>query len=292
MEAYTLQDANGKELINMEVSTLRLDFQYNPHTHNKLEISLVKSGHGTYNIGERCYDIQSSDVFLISNTEMHNIVINDNSVLVNLVLHFESEFLWDLLGHDPDDRLLKVFFSRNENFQHRLNRKNPATLRSAKILLEIEREMMDKPLYYDLQVRLLMKSLLLLILREYEYFELDDPQTAITQREAYMAKETLRYIEQNISNNLSLAEIANVACLSPTYFSSLFKRYNGITISAYIARKRVEQAVHLIRSTNLNLTEVAVRCGFNNSTSFNKTFKRLTGEVPSFFRKSPGAQIE
>lgn len=289
MESYSVHDKEGRELVGIETSVLSREHMYGQHTHNKLEISLVKSGRGIYRIDGIDYDMRSNDVFVINNREMHSIYVEGMDVLVNMVIHFEVEFLWDLLGQEPDYRLLDVFFARNAQYQHRLDRTIPATGEIADLMLDVEREMMHQPPYYDLQVKILMKTMLIKMLRIYPYFETNahSGMETITTSEAYKTKEVLRYIDQNISNDLSLSELAQIACLSPTYFSVLFKRYNGITVTEYITQKRVEHAVSLIRNTKSSLTEIAARCGFNSSTSFYKAFKRATGETPSYFRKNP-----
>lgn len=287
MDGYILQDRDGKELIALEIGKLNMAHQYKPHTHSKLEISLVKSGNGLYHIGDRTYDICSNDIFIIGNTERHNIEIVDNESLVNMVVHFESEFLWSMFGQDPDYRFLKVFFARNENYQHRLDRDNPATKNIVKMFYSIEKEFKEQPLYYDMQVKILLENIFLTVMREFDYFESSDNLKSITTAEAYKTKEVLRHIDLNLNQPLSLQELAKIACLSPTYFSSLFKRYNGITLSEYITKKRVALAIELMHSTNYSLTEIAIQCGFNNSTSFHKAFKRSTGEAPGFYRKNP-----
>jgi AraC-like DNA-binding protein len=281
-----LYDAHGQMIISLDTSVVNKNHMYAPHTHANLEVSFVKGGTGIYRIEDRTYNMTKNDIFIISNTELHNIVVQNNDVLTNMVIHFQAEFLWDFLGQTPDYRFLNVFFSRGQNFQHRLDRNNPATPKAAKLLLEIEQEMKTRRLFYDLQVKILLKSLLLLILREYDCFEPDADFQAITPNDAHKTKDILRFINLNLAEHLTLNSLASQACLSPTYFSVLFKRYNGINLSEYITKKRVELAIGSIRTTNYTLTEIAQRCGFNNSTSFNKAFRRITGEAPSYYRKN------
>lgn len=69
--------------------------------------------------------------------------------------------------------------------------------------------------------------------------------------------------------------------MSPAYFSRFFHNAAGMTFSQYLNYVRVENAVHLLRSDkNLQMTEIAIRCGFSTIRNFNRTFKELTGFSP------------
>ena len=78
-------------------------------------------------------------------------------------------------------------------------------------------------------------------------------------------------------------ELADIACLSPTYFSSVFKKFNGISLWEYISIKRVERAVDMLKNEKITKLEVAERCGFSSSSNFYKTFTAITGKRPGDF---------
>lgn len=288
MSSYVLTDENGKELLSL--GNNYLTFPYNEHTHHKLEISMVKGGTGLYKISDKTYDILPNDVFIIGNKDPHRIILDNNEPITNMVIHFVPEFLWNFFGQRTDYRFLNVFFSRNRNFSNRLDRDNPTTKQICRLLLDIEKEMTEKKFYYDLKVKILMETLLLEILRHYDYFDDGSANEQISRNDIYKINEILHYIDLNIERHLTLKELAQMACVSPAYFSSLFKRYNGITLFEYISRKRIEHANSLITTTSLNLTEIAAMCGFNSSTSFNKAFQRISGCAPSYVRKNAAAE--
>jgi len=71
--------------------------------------------------------------------------------------------------------------------------------------------------------------------------------------------------------------------MSETYFSAVFKKYNGISPWDYITIKRVENAVKMIQNTNLTKLEIAEKCGFSSSSNFYKMFVKITGKKPTDF---------
>ena len=93
----------------------------------------------------------------------------------------------------------------------------------------------------------------------------------------------MQYIHQHLSDSITLKELADVAHLTPTYFSSLFKKFNGVSPWKYITIKRVELAISLLRTTSLSKLEIAERCGFSSSSNFYTAFAAVTGKNPSAY---------
>lgn len=100
--------------------------------------------------------------------------------------------------------------------------------------------------------------------------------------EIYKAME---YIDAHLTEKLTLNQVAEYIALSPNYFSSLWKKELKIGFVDYIAEKRIEKAVELFRTTDLRTHEVAEKTGFVDDSYFSKTFKKVTGQRPSSFRK-------
>jgi two-component system response regulator YesN len=98
-------------------------------------------------------------------------------------------------------------------------------------------------------------------------------------------RRAVRYIEDNYGRDLPLEEVATSAGLSPSYFSSSFKRETGRNVVEYITEYRVERAIEMLCATNLNTSEVAYRVGFNDPKYFARIFKRSVGVSPSLYRK-------
>ena len=71
--------------------------------------------------------------------------------------------------------------------------------------------------------------------------------------------------------------------MTQTYFSSVFKKYNGITPWEYITIKRVEMAINLLKTSDMSKLEIAERCGFSSSSNFYKAFLKITGKHPKDF---------
>lgn len=89
------------------------------------------------------------------------------------------------------------------------------------------------------------------------------------------------YMEQDISYDQPIAEIARMCNVSDSCFRRLFQQYSGISPSEYKMQKLIHQAKALLRSGNLTISEVSSRLGFDDPAYFSRVFKRKTGMTPS-----------
>ncbi|MCL2175376.1 MAG: helix-turn-helix domain-containing protein [Treponema sp.] len=99
------------------------------------------------------------------------------------------------------------------------------------------------------------------------------------------------FIMENFTRKISLKEIADVAGLSPPYFSTIFKEEMGENLSKYLNRQRVEKASRLLLDTDMSLAEIAACCCFEDQSWFSKIFKAYTGISPGKYRNQGGGTI-
>lgn len=93
------------------------------------------------------------------------------------------------------------------------------------------------------------------------------------------------YIQENISGNLSRDELASYVNFSPEYLSTYFKAKTGNTITDYIKKERIDEAIRLLQKTNLPISIIAENVGFSSFSYFSSVFKEITGSSPRQIRK-------
>jgi AraC-like DNA-binding protein/ligand-binding sensor protein len=94
------------------------------------------------------------------------------------------------------------------------------------------------------------------------------------------------FIRSNYQRDIDLRVVAKAVYLSPSYFSSLFKRVTGFSFSEYLSHVRLEEAKRLLRETDLPIKEIVPRIGFEEYNYFNRAFKRLAGVPPARYRRT------
>jgi AraC family transcriptional regulator len=98
-------------------------------------------------------------------------------------------------------------------------------------------------------------------------------------------RRVLDYIDANLDQDLTLAELAGVACLSPCHFSRSFKEALGLGPQRYTVRRRIERAKALLQQGD-TLADIAATVGFADQSHFTAAFRRETGMTPGRFRSA------
>ena len=96
------------------------------------------------------------------------------------------------------------------------------------------------------------------------------------------------YIAANLEGDLSLREMAGIACLSSHHFARSFKAAVGETPHRYVVAQRLRRAKALLTARALSLAEVAAASGFANQAHFSRIFKQATGFTPGAYRALNG----
>jgi AraC-like DNA-binding protein len=94
------------------------------------------------------------------------------------------------------------------------------------------------------------------------------------------------YVEQHLSQNLSVERLARAAGLSRAHFVRQFSRSVGVAPSAYVFGQRMELAERLLLATDATVEAIAQTCGFADGNYFAKAFRRANGVAPSEFRSA------
>ena len=101
-----------------------------------------------------------------------------------------------------------------------------------------------------------------------------------TWQKAEQLKPALEYIEQHYGQHISLETLARLTGFSPKYFCRYFRTIVHRSPIDYLNYYRIECAAHFLAATDMNVAEVAVHCGFADSSAFIKQFRKYKGTTP------------
>jgi AraC family transcriptional regulator len=96
----------------------------------------------------------------------------------------------------------------------------------------------------------------------------------------------LAYIEEHLAEDIAVADLANVACLSIFHFTRAFAATMGVPPHRYVSRRRLESAKAMIATGRASLGEIALDCRFSSQSSFTRAFRRATGVTPAEYRQT------
>lgn len=94
------------------------------------------------------------------------------------------------------------------------------------------------------------------------------------------------YIINNYNKNISLKDVADEVYLSQNYLSELFKKEIGEGFYDFLSKYRIKKAKEILLTTNLKVYEIAQMVGYNDSITFGRAFKKITGTTPNNFRNN------
>ncbi|MCI3922571.1 response regulator [Paenibacillus sp. TRM 82003] len=103
-------------------------------------------------------------------------------------------------------------------------------------------------------------------------------------------EEAKKYIEEHLSRDFSLEEVADMLGLNASYFSQLFKQMTGETFASYRIRRRMERAKQLLAQPHHKITDISYEVGYADHPHFTKTFKKVTGDTPKQYREKLGIE--
>ncbi len=256
------------------------------HNHRFVEFSYVFSGEMTHRINGVDYPCGKGDLVYINFGQTHAYELTGTVTLCNILIQpeFLSSELIDSLN--AGDMLnLSVFseFSQELDFQPRVRFSGEDLNRAEKLIGGMIDEFDQRSTGYRGMLKAMTTQLIILVLRKIQ----EQSGTGELMRQlGSLSPQLLKYMEENLSEHLSLTELAKRCCYSPAYFSRIFKRCFGKTVTAYLQEKRMGKAKYLLRHSNINIADIAAQVGYTDRKQFYSIFYKLNGMTPGDYRRN------
>ena len=271
-------------LVKMAVVSLEPCSSVGYHSHYTLELSMILSGKGEYRVQDRVYPVAPGDMVLFNNTESHGMWNTGDKPLVNVAVEFEPRFIWANPSYALDQAFLAVFFDRNDDFRHKLDRSNAIFPAIQRQFREIQMEFEQQLPRHEVIIKAKLLGLLADLLRHYPITNI---RTISDMRHHPGMDRVLVYIADHYNEPLSLETLAGLLHVNESYFCRIFRASNGISPKEYIVKMRIAAAAQQLKSTGADVLDIAQSCGFNSMSNFYSAFKRITGKTPIQYREQP-----
>lgn len=247
------------------------------HWHRGYELIRVIKGDFSMIIDDNILQLTSGDIVLLQDGVLHGgrpsecvyecIVFNMDFLLTNNHLHLE---------------LMDNILNHTLQIQQLLPKDNPSIQIIVNGLFE---EMAHKSLGYEFSAKGYLLQLLGLIITNKCYRDSYKSFKKVSHLITPL-KKVLKKIEVDFSNSISLEDLAKEAGMNPRYFCRYFKKLTQKTPIDYLNYYRIECACEQLRTSSASITEVALNCGFNESSYFIRAFKKYKGTTPNQFRSN------
>lgn len=193
---------------------------------------------------------------------------------VNSSLFDEWDFPFEVDADKADPLLMQRLCDINPFLK--LPQSNPDVYDNHQMLMNNLRQNMNRP-YSD---KVESRGILFVLLSRFIKHATRKHDTADSR-----IQKTVTHISHHLSEELSLDELASMACMSKDHFIRMFRQATGQTPTAYIISRRMEKAELLLVTTNMPIKQLAVEVGYRDSSYFNRLFHKYVGLSPVLYRK-------
>lgn len=260
------------------------------HWHEELEINLVKTGTAEFTIGEEKIIVKEGQAIFLNHNVLHAIrsVENDECILLSLIFNpgclFQNETSSLAKGYITpvieDPSLRYIIFDRKDMWGR-------SALSYISDIFDVN---FSQEFGYELSTKSALCQLWLLLLKKCKKNlpMVSSPKTPSLSPDESRIKDAILYIQNHYPEAITLDDIAASIHVSKSECCRCFKRAVNLTPFEYLMRYRILQAADRILQNDRNTTsisELAASVGFNNTSYFNKLFKKYFNCTPTEYRR-------
>ncbi len=268
-----MQIFNMNEYIDIKKTTSNIEKESANHYHPYYELVFIKQANFNYFIQNELFHISNWSIVLIDKNVFHKAIFKNTGKYIYYTIKFSESHIYEKF-RDTCAKLFKkrhIQLNQNEYFLTDL------------LFSKIYHEFADKNKYWEELLNFQLNELIVLLSRINA-----DKKTQSKNIFEPEIKSIIEYINENINapiTELSLAKTAEKYSMSISKLSRLFKTQIGIGYKEYIISNKLLNAKQIIASKKVPITEIAYRCGFNDSNYFATVFKQYEGISPSEYAK-------
>ncbi|NLK68670.1 MAG: AraC family transcriptional regulator [Clostridiaceae bacterium] len=274
---------NGK-LSGFRIEHIRREKHYSMpinHFHEYYEIYYLLSGKRHYFIESRNYYIKKGDLVIVDSNQIHKTNDIDDMEHERILLELEPSLLTSLNSFIADGFIEKSVFANYGVIS--LEAEGQQIVEE--ILSCIMTEITEQNTGYNGMVMAKLIEFFTFIARTLK----SKPSSKLydnSHKQNSKIDEIADYISSNYAENIDLDSLSDAFFISKYHLCRSFKKFTGFTINEYITINRVMQAKKLLTETNLSITKVAEKVGYQCLTNFGRAFKQILGKNPTEFRKT------
>lgn len=263
-------------------SRVKTGFDFPLHYHEEFELNFILNAPNARRvIGDHIGEIDATELVLVGANLQHGWFTHQctSTAITEITIQFHPDLF--------DEKFLR----RNQlNFiKNMLERSSRGILFSKKTTELLKKRLLELPKKQGFDSVLELLSILheLSISRNMQI--LSDASFVSKDHFSFNSRrveKVMEYMNQHFEQPITLAEVANIAAMTEVSFSRFFKTRTGQTFVDTLNEIRIGHAARLLIETTHNINEIADKCGFNNMSNFNRTFKKRKKCTPKNFRET------
>ena len=284
VEEVVTQDINEPIYIHRQKSKGKVECAYK-HMHDYIELLYCIEGNYLVVLNETPHKFSKGDLVVINSREIHSIFSQHEGCGEYICARFLLDLLYTSTASAFDIKYVLPFMFSNSKHQRVFSRAEIENTLIPALMYELCNEFHARKYGYELAIKTDISRIFLWILRYWDSLNVDlsvseNSNDDMTER----MRCALDYISKNYADDIKASEVAQICHLSYSYFSRIFKHYMKKSFSEYLCYVRITNAEKLLASTRMQITDVALSCGFSCSSYFIKQFREIKGVSPKKYR--------
>ena len=253
---------------------------HSAHEHSYFEMYYLIDGECDLSVADNTYSLTSGTLIFLPKNVFHQTKYPSTTSHTRLYIEFTDDYIKDLADKFGktwlDNHLFNKLMYISDSLRPNINN----------IIENIIEESKKRDDFSQYIIKIYFHELLIQILRYHkEFFGLSQDRVPITDD---VIQRATNYIINNYSQNISINTLASMFHLNPSYFSKKFKTITGTGFKEFLNNIRLNHSEKMLLETNISITNIASKCGYDNSNYYGDAFKKKNGVSPTYFRSKKG----
>ncbi|HIW84350.1 MAG TPA: AraC family transcriptional regulator [Candidatus Dorea gallistercoris] len=244
------------------------------HYHDFDKITIFIKGHVTYVVEGRSYELKPYDIVLVKHNDLHRLTADDRELYERIIVYISPSFIEAYKTSDYD--LSFCFQKAYEEGSNVLRIPSPDKSPLFHAITRLEQSFTDDGYASGLYRQLLFLEFMVHLNRAARRNRLEFLDK---EKNGSKVSAILQYINENLSGDLRIDQIAETFYISKYHMMRLFKQETGHTLGNYISKKRLLLAKELILS-GLSPDQACFQCGYRDYSTFFRAYRKLFGHSP------------
>ena len=263
IEKFDLVNTFDMKVTYSETDCNMSENQVDAHVHEECEIYINLSGDVSFMVENRLYPVSYGNIIITRPFEYHHCIYHSDKI---------HKHFWILFSASGNEKFLDVFFNRKLGEGNFMSLPIEETEELISLCHELTEKIDDSAQRY------------------YKFFKLltllqNAESISIRGTYSQVVLTAINYIKANLSNSISIKEVAKHACVSVNTLERHFQKTLNVSPNSYIKKKRLAYAAKLLAS-GCSVAEASENSGFSDYSSFIALFKKTYGLTPYKYKRN------
>lgn len=246
------------------------------HWHEQIEILYFKSGSAFIRCNSMPIYVKAGDLVIVNSNDLHlGVSLSDNLNYYCIIL--DTSILYSKTIDICDTKYITPIAQNYIVFRNKISDDKAVTA----CIDNFIKEYTEREIGFELALKFCLYQLFTLLLRNHSAYTMSSQQYNKRIKNLEIFNPVLQYIENHFNEELNIDMLSKMANMSKYYFCHSFKELTGKTFTEYLNIIRINKSELMLKSSSMNVTEVAEACGYNDLNYFSRLYKKYKNVPPS-----------